>query len=125
LQAPYAGITRSGSVGRRTRAVVRTPPSQPTLWCELPKVFGPLMLTAQRGSLTGDQLLAESALTSHARTQSGRLMRARAAHEYPTKLRRVGASALDREPAARPGIKPAVEVDRLTTPGIEELSHPG
>ena len=29
-QAPYAGITRSGSVGRRTCAVVRTPPSQPT-----------------------------------------------------------------------------------------------
>ena len=33
---PYAGITRSGSVGRRAR--VRTPPSQPTMRCELPKV---------------------------------------------------------------------------------------
>ena len=32
--APYAGITRSGSVGRRAR--VRTPPSQPTTGCELP-----------------------------------------------------------------------------------------
>jgi len=51
LQAPYAGITRSGSVGRRTRAVVRTPPSQPTVRCELPKVFfGSLMLASRRGS---------------------------------------------------------------------------
>jgi hypothetical protein len=49
LQAPYAGITRSGSVGRRTRAVVRTPPSQPTMWCELPKVsFATLTLTPRR-----------------------------------------------------------------------------
>jgi hypothetical protein len=34
------------------------------------------------------------------------------------------ASTLDRESAVRPGIDAAVEVDRLTTLGIEKLGHP-
>jgi hypothetical protein len=32
-------------------------------------------------------------------------------------------SALYREPAALPGIETAVEIDRLTTLSVEELSH--
>ncbi len=105
MRAPYAGITRSGSVGRRTRADNRTPPSQPTMWCELPKVSfcKPHASTRARG---WDRLL------------SGGLCRVYAAQSAPYIW-----SVLEGEPAARPGVEAAVEVDRLATLGIEELGY--
>ena len=106
MQTPYAGITRSGSVGRRTRAVVRTPPSQPTMWCELPKVsFASLTLAPERkvGSATEWRIVPRVCGT----------------------ILPVIWSALERQPAARPGVEATVEVDRLTTLGIEELGYAG
>ena len=80
---------------------VRTPPSQPTMWCELPKVS-----FCRHHANTGTKAVPRL-LTLYCRMP--------AMYSAP--------SALDREPAVRPGIEAAVEVDRFATLRVQELGH--
>ena len=73
------------------------------MWCELPKV-------------SFCKPHASTRTWGWDRLQSGGLCRVYAAQSSPL-------SGLEGEPAARPGMEAAVEVDRLATLGIEELGY--